>query len=123
MRCSWYRIVDILGLVTLVYLPILVKASENASFLEVVVELVQPVDFSPVIPVFVLSNDTIPASNELQLLLLQSPATLYPSGTSQEQPRNDSVLDDCHFMSFEEWKTENYRIKQHTTIIPFQPVY
>lgn len=106
MRCSWYRIVDILGLVTLVYLPILVKASENASFLEVVVELVQPVDFSPVIPVFVLSNDTIPASNELQLLLLQSPATLYPSGTSQEQPRNDSVLDDCHFMSFEEWKKQ-----------------
>lgn len=106
MRCSWYRIVDILGLVTLVYLPILVKASENASFLEVVVELVQPVDFSPVLPVFVLSNDTIPASNELQLLLLQSPATLYPSGTSQEQPRNDSVLDDCHFMSFEEWKKQ-----------------
>ncbi|RCK60758.1 Uncharacterized protein SLP1 [Candida viswanathii] len=67
-------------------------------------------------PVFLLTNDTTTDSRELQLLLLQSPATLYPSG-SHDLPKNDSVLDDCHFMSFEEWKKQKI-IESNNTPTP-----
>ncbi|RCK63167.1 Uncharacterized protein SLP1 [Candida viswanathii] len=67
-------------------------------------------------PVFLLTNGTTTDSRELQLLLLQSPATLYPSD-NHDLPKNDSVLDDCHFMSFEEWKKQKI-IESNNTPTP-----
>lgn len=118
MKSSWFNLVNILSLTTTVYFQGCVTASQNLSSTEVV-QQEQEVDFSPVnnfIPVFILPNDTDHSSTELNLLLLQSPAILYPSGTSHELRKNDSVLDDCHFMSFEEWKKQKIIESNNTPV-------
>ena len=73
-------------------------------------------DYSPLIqyiPVFFQKNySSIDTPHNNDLLALQSPATTQTDSNKNPQ-KNDSVLDECHFMSFEEWKKQ--KIKSNTT--------
>ncbi|KAL6449516.1 SLP1 Uncharacterized protein SLP1 [Candida maltosa Xu316] len=53
------------------------------------------------IPVFIIPDPNVNKSDDL---FLKSPATLQPKENEDLPTKNDSVLDECHFMSFEEWK-------------------
>ncbi|RLP62152.1 hypothetical protein L150_00846 [Candida albicans Ca529L] len=73
-------------------------------------------DYSPLIqyiPVFFQKNySSIDTPHNNDLLALQSPATTQTDSNKNPQ-KNDSVLDECHFMSFEEWKKQ--KIESNTT--------
>lgn len=73
-------------------------------------------DYSPIIqyiPVFFQKNNSfIDTPSNDDFLVLQSPATTLTDNNKNLQ-KNDSVLDECHFMSFEEWKKQ--KIESNTT--------
>lgn len=73
-------------------------------------------DYSPLIqyiPVFFQKNySSIDTPHNNDFLALQSPATTQTDSNKNLQ-KNDSVLDECHFMSFEEWKKQ--KIESNTT--------
>lgn len=65
-------------------------------------------DYSPLIqyiPVFSKNYSSIDTPHNNDFLALQSPATTQTDSNKNLQ-KNDSVLDECHFMSFEEWKKQ-----------------